>query len=195
MRYILASKSPRRREILKNIGLDFTVITAETDETSSITEPAELVKELSLRKGRAVADMLANAGELCENDIIISADTVVECEGEILGKPRDKADALRMLKLLSGNCHRVLSGVTLIRGGRSFVSCSETSVYFDEIKEADALRYIDSGEPFDKAGGYGIQGYAGIWVRRIDGCYFGVVGLSVNTLDKLHRDCTGHSII
>ncbi|MBQ7384240.1 MAG: septum formation protein Maf [Clostridia bacterium] len=192
---MLASKSPRRREILENIGLDFTVITADTDETCELTDPEELVRELSLRKGQAVANMLSERGELCEDDIIIASDTVVECEGEILGKPRDRADAIRMLKLLSGNRHRVLSGVALIRGGRPFVACSETFVYFDEIEEADALKYIDSGEPFDKAGGYGIQGYAGIWVKKIDGCYFGVVGLSVNTLDKLHRDCTGHSLI
>ncbi len=195
MRYILASKSPRRREILENIGLEFTVITADTDEACELTSPEALVEELSLRKGQAVADMLSRSGELDESDIIIASDTVVECAGEILGKPRDAEDAMRMLMLLSGNRHRVLSGVALISGGRTFVSHSETSVYFDTVDRADARRYIESGEPFDKAGGYGIQGYASIWVNRIDGCYFGVVGLPVNLLDKLHRECAGRALI
>ena len=195
MRYILASKSPRRREILEKIGLDFTVITADTDEACTLTDPEALVEELSLRKGRAVADMLSRSDKLDKDDVIIASDTVVECGGEILGKPKDASDAMRMLSLLSGNCHRVLSGVAIISGGREFVSHSVTRVYFDEIDEADALAYIESGEPFDKAGGYGIQGYASVWVNRIDGCYFGVVGLPVNTLDKLHRRCTGKALI
>lgn len=195
MKYILASKSPRRREILKNIGLDFTVITADTDESCSLTDPKSLVEELSLRKGRAVANMLSRSGELDDEDIIIASDTVVECGGEILGKPKDAQDAARMLSMLSGNCHRVLSGVAIISGGRELVSHSVTKVYFDEIDKADALSYIASGEPFDKAGGYGIQGYASVWVNRIDGCYFGVVGLPINTLDKLHRRCTGRALI
>ncbi len=195
MRYILASKSPRRREILTNIGLDFTVITADTDESCSLTAPEALVEELSLRKGRAVADMLSASGELENDDIIIASDTVVVCGDEILGKPTDKEDAMRMLSLLSGNCHRVLSGVALISGGQTFVAHSETKVYFDEIDEADALKYVESGDPLDKAGAYGIQGYASVWVNRIDGCYFGVVGLPVNLLDKLHRDCTGKALI
>ena len=195
MRYILASKSPRRREILENIGLDFTVITADTDESCSLSSPEELVKELSLRKGRAVADMLRAKGELGSDDVIISSDTVVVCGSEILGKPKDAEDAMRMLSMLSGSSHRVLSGVALISADRELVSYSETKVYFDEIDREDATRYIESREPFDKAGAYGIQGYASVWVNRIDGCYFGVVGLPVNLLDKLHRECTGKPLI
>ena len=194
MRYILASKSPRRREILQSIGLDFTVFTADTDETSSITDPAALVKELSLRKGRATADELSKKGELSADDIIIASDTVVAYDCEILGKPRDRDDARRMLKLLSGKKHRVLSGIALIKGDASFVSFSETFVYFNELDDALIERYLDTAEPYDKAGAYGIQGIASVWVDRIEGSYLGVVGLPVSLLDKLHRECTGASI-
>ena len=195
MRYILASKSPRRREILQNIGLEFTVFVADADEASDITDPIALVEELSLRKGRAAADALSEKGELSSGDIIIASDTVVACGSEILGKPRDRADARRMLKLLSGNKHRVVSGVALLRDGQTFVSHSETFVYFDKLDDDAIDRYLDTQEPYDKAGAYGIQGLASVWVRRIEGGYFGVVGLPVNVLDKLHRECTGASLL
>lgn len=195
MRYILASKSPRRREILQNIGLEFTVFVADADETSDITDPIALVEELSLRKGRAAADALSEKGELSSWDIIIASDTVVACGSEILGKPRDRADARRMLKLLSGNKHRVVSGVALLRDGQTFVSHSETFVYFDKLDDDAIDRYLDTQEPYDKAGAYGIQGLASVWVNRIEGSYFGVVGLPVNVLDKLHRECTGASLL
>ncbi len=195
MRYILASKSPRRREILANIGIDFDIITADTDESSTLSDPIKLAEELALRKGKAVFDKLSAEGTLSADDIIISADTVVACDGEILGKPNDRKDAKRMLKLLSGNKHSVVSGVALIKNGRIFVSHSETLVYFDEIPDSELELYINTDEPYDKAGAYGIQGFASLWVNRIDGCYFGVVGLPVNLLNKLHKDCTGHSLI
>ncbi len=195
MRYILASKSPRRREILQNIGLSFTVLTADADETSSTADPITLAEELALRKGEAVRKALSEKKELASEDIIISADTVVAFGNEILGKPRDRADARRMLKLLSGKRHRVISGVALIRNGKSFVSHSETFVCFDEIDDDAIERYLDSGEPFDKAGAYGIQGLASVWVNRIEGCYFGVVGLPINVLDRLHRECVGISLL
>lgn len=195
MRYILASRSPRRREILQNIGLDFTVFTADADETSSIDDPIKLAEELALRKGEAVRKALSGKKELTAEDIIVSADTVVAYGCEILGKPRDRDDARRMLSLLSGNRHRVISGVALIRDGERFVSHSETFVSFDKIDDSAIERYLDSGEPFDKAGAYGIQGLASVWVNRIEGCYFGVVGLPVNVLDRLHRECTGISLL
>lgn len=195
MRYILASKSPRRREILQNIGLEFTVFVADADETSDITDPIALVKELALRKGQAAADALSEKGELSSGDIIIASDTVVACGSEILGKPRDREDARRMLKLLSGEKHRVVSGVALLRDGQRFVSHSETFVYFDSLDDDAIERYLDTSEPYDKAGAYGIQGLASVWVRRIEGSYFGVVGLPVNVLDKLHRECTGASLL
>lgn len=194
MRYILASKSPRRREILSNIGLAFDVVTADTDESSDLTDPIALSEELALRKAEAVRAVLAERGELSEEDIIIASDTVVECGGEILGKPDDREDAERMINLLSGRAHRVLSGIALIRGGERVVGHSETFVYMDGIDREDLLRYLDTPEAYDKAGAYGIQGYASRWISRIDGCYFGVVGMSVNTLDKLHRRLTGAPI-
>ena len=194
MRYILASKSPRRREILSNIGLAFDVVTADTDESSDLTDPIVLSEELALRKAEAVRAVLAERGELSEEDIIIASDTVVECGGEILGKPDDREDAERMINLLSGRAHRVLSGIALIRGGERVVGHSETFVYMDGIDREDLLRYLDTPEAYDKAGAYGIQGYASRWISRIDGCYFGVVGMSVNTLDKLHRRLTGAPI-
>ena len=194
MRYILASKSPRRKEILSNIGLAFDVVVADTDESSELTDPIALSEELAARKAEAVRALLESRGELSEEDIIIASDTVVECGGEILGKPADRADAMRMIELLSGRAHRVLSGIALIRGRERIVGHSETFVYMDEIDREDLLRYLDTPEAYDKAGAYGIQGYASRWISRIDGCYFGVVGMSVNTLDKLHRELTGRSI-
>ncbi|MBQ8141510.1 MAG: septum formation protein Maf [Clostridia bacterium] len=195
MRYILASRSPRRREILTNIGIDFTVVTADTDETSSLSDPSELAEELARRKGRAAAELLSQKGELSEDDVIISADTVVFCGGEILGKPRDRTDAKRMLRLLSGNSHTVVSGVALIKGGESFVSHSETKVYFDKLSESEINDYVDTDEPFDKAGAYGIQGRASLWINRIEGCYFGVVGFPVNLFNDLHRKCLGYPVL
>ena len=194
MRYILASRSPRRKEILSNIGLAFDVVLADTDESSELTDPIALSEELAARKAEAVRALLESRGELSEEDIIIASDTVVECGGEILGKPADRADAMRMIELLSGRAHRVLSGIALIRGRERIVGHSETFVYMDEIDREDLLRYLDTPEAYDKAGAYGIQGYASRWISRIDGCYFGVVGMSVNTLDKLHRELTGRSI-
>ncbi|MBO5682620.1 MAG: septum formation protein Maf [Clostridia bacterium] len=194
MRYILASKSPRRKEILLNMGLAFDIVTADTDESSDITDARELCEELSLRKAIAVRDHLLAIGELDPADIIIASDTVVECEGEILGKPKDKEDARRMLTSLSGRAHRVFSGIALVRADESKVSHSVTAVYVDEIEKDDLERYLDTNEPYDKAGAYGIQGYAGRWIGRIDGCYFGVVGMSANVLDKLHRELTGRPI-
>ena len=194
MRYILASKSPRRKEILSNIGLAFDVVATDTDESSELTDPIALSEELAARKAEAVRALLESRGELSEEDIIIASDTVVECGGEILGKPADRTDAMRMIELLSGRAHRVLSGIALIRGRERIVGHSETFVYMDEIDREDLLRYLDTPEAYDKAGAYGIQGYASRWISRIDGCYFGVVGMSVNTLDKLHRELTGRSI-
>jgi len=194
MRYILASKSPRRREILSNIGLVFDIVTADTDESSDITDPIALSEELATRKAEAVRAALAARGELSDEDVIIASDTVVECGGEILGKPADYNDAKRMIELLSGREHRVLSGICLIRAGERAVGHSETFVYMDEVDEDDLLRYLDTPEAYDKAGAYGIQGYASRWISRIEGCYFGVVGMSVNTLDKLHRSLTGKPI-
>ena len=179
MRFILASKSTRRREILADLGLSFDIITKDTDETCDIEDPCELVKELALRKGRAVADLVS------DDTIIIASDTVVACGNEILGKPKDKDDARRMLDMLSGSTHRVISGIALISKDKEAVASEVTKVIFDELSESDKQIYVDSSEPYDKAGAYAIQGLASMWIKGIEGDYFNVVGLPVKRLHDL----------
>lgn len=192
---ILASASPRRKEILEGLGVDIEVLTAPTDEDSDITDPVALTRELAQRKGRAVYElMLASGRDDAESAVIISADTVVCCEGEILGKPRDRADAIRMIRLLSGRDHTVVSGVAVTLGGVTKSDASVTTVRVEEIPESEIERYVDSGEPMDKAGAYGIQGRFSAFVKGIDGCYFSVVGLPVNTLSRLYFEVTGERL-
>ena len=179
MRIVLASKSPRRREILSDLGLQFDIITADTDESCDIKDPQAFVKELALRKGRAVAENIDN------DTIIIASDTVVSCGGEILGKPRDRADAKRMLDMLSGSKHDVISGIALITKGKEAVASEVTHVIFDNLTDSDKEIYLNSDEPYDKAGAYAIQGLASMWIKGIEGDYFNVVGLPVKRLHDL----------
>lgn len=178
MRFILASKSPRRKEILSELGLKFDIITADTDESCGLADPRAYVEELSLRKGRAVADLMELDGE----SIIIASDTVVACGNEILGKPQDRADALRMLDMLSGKSHKVISGIALITKDKAISASEVTEVVFDEMTDTDKDFYLNSGEPYDKAGAYAIQGLASMWIKGIVGDYFNVVGLPVKLL-------------
>ena len=187
MRYILASASPRRKEILENLGLCFSVITSDADESSELCEPEALTRELSKRKGESVRDVLLSKGELDNDTVIIASDTVVCCDGEILGKPRDRDDAERMLRMLSGRTHEVVSGVALTYGAKTVTDASVTRVTFDTLDEGFLARYLDSSEPYDKAGAYAVQGIAATVVNKIEGCYFGVVGLSVNCLVNLAK--------
>lgn len=189
-RIILASASPRRREILGSMGAKFTVITSDADENADISNPVELTVELARRKGRAVYDLLCSRGK-SDGAIIISADTVVFCDGKILGKPKDEAQARQMLSLLSGRKHSVATGIAVTVGGETFTDCSVTAVDVDEIPSEEIEKYIASGEPFDKAGAYGIQGGFCRWVKGIDGCYFGVVGLPSNLLNSLFYRAVG----
>lgn len=179
MKFILASKSPRRREILADLGLEFEILTADTDESCNLTNPRAFVEELALRKGRAVADKLDG------DTIIIASDTVVACNGEILGKPKDRADAGRMLDMLSGTKHDVISGVALISKGKEAVASEVTHVIFDKLTDSDKEIYLNSNEPYDKAGAYAIQGLASMWIKGIEGDYFNVVGLPVKRLHDL----------
>ena len=194
MRYVLASKSPRRSEILSNLGLRFEVVTADTDESSEERDPCVLVEELSRRKGEAVLQKLNGEGRDLRETVIISSDTVVATEeGEILGKPRDEAEAVRMLKLLEGRTHRVVSGICLLgieREGKTVcgVTHEVTRVEFDRMDEAAILRYVRATNPYDKAGAYAIQGMASAWIKGIHGCYFNVVGLPVHRLNCLYRE-------
>lgn len=176
MKLILASKSPRRYEILKNLGYDFTVLTQPTDENSNLTSPKDLVMELAYRKAKAVA-------EKCDDEsVVLGCDTVVAIDGKILGKPKDEQDARNMLEMLSNNVHSVYSGLCLIKGDKVLTNFCKTDVYFDKLSQKDIDWYINQNEWEDKAGSYGIQGKASVFVKRIDGDYFNVVGLPVNLL-------------
>ena len=188
MKYILASKSPRRREILEMLGVKFEVITSEADESSDITDPYKLVEELSLRKGIAVRDeLLAKGVDLCDT-VIISSDTIVAIDGEILGKPIDQEDACRMLRLYSGREHEVVSGICLIGADKQGVSHEVTKVTFDEMDEETIQSYVRAAKPYDKAGAYAIQGLASAYISGIVGDYFNVVGLPVHRMCRLHRE-------
>lgn len=192
---VLASASPRRREILKNLGLSFEVLSADVDESSAERDPARLSELLAARKGDAAAEILRAAGRDLSDLLVIASDTVVavdvpcrnSADGgdtvKILGKPRDADDARRMLSLLSGRAHRVVSGIYLYLNGKRAVSHDVTEVVFDTLSPEEIDRYIASGEPFGKAGAYAIQGHAATFVSGIRGDYFNVVGLPV------HRMC------
>jgi septum formation protein len=179
MKVILASKSPRRREILEQMGFSFEIIPAVGEEIIQDTDPAKVVESLSAQKASEVAERCA---ESVESLLIIGSDTVVAKDGAILGKPKDEADAARMLRGLSGREHSVFTGVTLIYiepGKEKTVKTfsEETKVSFYPMSEEEIQAYIASGEPMDKAGAYGIQGKAFVYIRGIEGDYYNVVGL------------------
>ena len=179
MKLILASASPRRRELLGHLGLPFDVIPATGPETPPVgADAGETALALSQAKAREVAERYPDA-------VVIGADTVVEIDGVILGKPHDEADARRMLGLLSGREHRVYTGVTVISGGREESAWERTRVFFRLMTEAEIASYVATGEPMDKAGAYGYQGRAGLYVEKIEGDYFNVVGLPLCLLGKM----------
>ena len=193
---ILASASPRRKEILSDLGVDFKIVTADTDESSSITDPCGLTEELASRKGRAVWEkLLKEDPAAAKKAIIISADTVVCANGRILGKPKDPEDALAMLRSISGSSHRVVSGVAITLGGVTRSASCVTVVNVEDIPEDELRAYAYSEEPRDKAGSYAIQGRFSAWISSIEGCYFNVVGLPVSCLNKLYHACTGEYLV
>ncbi len=178
MKIILASNSPRRKELLTQAGVDFEVKSADVEEITTKTNPDEVVIELSQLKARAVAK--DNAGR-----VVLAADTVVACDGKILGKPADENDAFNMLKALSGKSHQVYTGVTIISEDgsiKSFAECTEVVMY----ENSDELihKYVATKEPMDKVGAYGIQGKGAVLVKEIKGDYNNVVGLP---LAKVYR--------
>ncbi len=191
---ILASASPRRREILETIGVSFSVLSADTDETCHLPEPCAYAEELARRKGQAAwaqIKLRLKDGIDDTDAVIISADTVVATEHRILGKPRDRRDAYRMLSLLSGGAHQVVTGIGVTVGGVTYTASAVTVVGVDHIPEEEIQAYVDSGEPMDKAGSYGIQGSFSRWITGINGCYFNVVGLPVHALNRLFFEVTG----
>ena len=169
---LLASTSPRRREILASLGLDFTVVPVDVDESPLAGEkPGDMALRLAMAKAKAAA---------ADGDTVaLGADTVVVIGEHALGKPKDEADCLAMLERLSGRGHKVLTGVALHSAQGTRTALSETDVYFREISRDEALAYWQSGEPCDKAGAYAVQGRGGVFVERIEGSYSGVVGLPV----------------
>lgn len=180
MRMILASASPRRKELLAGLLEDFEIVPAEGEEKAVHTLPDEMVQELSCQKALEVKRRLFSENRQ-QDYLIIGADTVVAVQGRILGKPKDQADAAAMLSMLSGITHQVYTGVTLVyhKGSKyeTFSFCEMTDVSFYPMTEAEITAYIQTGEPMDKAGGYGIQGIGGRFVKQIRGDYNNVVGL------------------
>ena len=198
MKIILASKSPRRKEILENLGIEFEIIVSDADENSEERDPAALVKELSLRKGRAVADRIINENIYGGEEIyIISSDTVVAtAEGEILGKPTDLSDAKRMLSLLEGKSHFVHSGIAIIKisADRSIKEAADTestAVEFLPMSDGEIDFYVNNENVLDKAGAYAIQGIASAFIKKIDGDYFNVVGLPTCRTMSLFKEVFG----
>lgn len=181
---VLASASPRRRELLAGIGLSFVVEPAQFEEAGvDAPTPEEWVKAVARGKAAEVAARHPDA-------LVIGADTAVLVDGEVLGKPKDAADAYRMLRLLSGRTHRVVTGVALIRRNqqRERLHVESTDVTFGPLDDDQIQRYIATGEPMDKAGAYGIQEYGATLVRAVKGCYFNVVGLPLYSLAQMLRE-------
>ncbi len=179
---ILASQSPRRKELLQKHGIDFQVFVTDADETvNEPMAPKDLVAELSFRKAKSAAEHFQS-----QEVLIIAADTVVALDGEIFGKPANEADAFSMLCKLSGKAHSVFTGVTLATVNSAGVSYQssvcETKVYFKPLTEEEIRDYIATGEPFDKAGSYAIQGIASKFVQEIEGDFDNVVGLPVTAI-------------
>lgn len=183
MKYVLASASERRRELLQRIVKDFDVVISDFDEEKVIFDGNIEAYVMELAYGKA-NDVLS---KVAEDSVIIAADTIVVHNGEVLGKPKNSEHAFKMLKLLSGNVHRVYSAVVVINmlNKQMEKQCLFTEVKFSELTEKEIMEYIKTGEPLDKAGAYGIQGLGGLFVERINGCYYNVVGLPLNLLNKM----------
>ncbi len=180
MQLILASQSPRRRELLGLFGIPFVIRAADIDETMDASRPAA---EEVARVSRCKA--LATLREA--DDVVIAADTIVVCQGKVLGKPKTEAEAGEMLSLLSGRDHQVMTGVTVLRGDTETVFTEITDLHFKILSQGEIHRYVATGEPMDKAGSYGIQGGAALFCERIVGDYYNVVGLPVCKLGEVLR--------
>ena len=182
MKLILASSSPRRIELLRRLGLDFEVVKPLWETRVIDDDPVEVAELTALEKARAVAGVFTEG-------LVIGADTIVVIDDEILGKPRDEEEARLFLRKLSGRVHRVITGIAVVDAGRGReeVDHEVTEVKFKELSEEEIELYIASGEPFDKAGGYGIQGLGSLFVEWIKGDYFNVVGLPIYRLSLLLR--------
>ena len=191
MELILASQSPRRRELLGLFGVPFVIRVADIDETMDPEKlPFDEVARVSLCKALAVARR--------DNDVVIAADTIVVCQGRVLGKPRSEAEAGEMLSLLSGRDHQVMTGVTVLCGSEAVTFTEVTDLHFRELSDREIARYVATGEPMDKAGAYGIQGGAALFCERMVGDYYNVMGLPVCRLGQVLRQvapqCMGENL-
>jgi len=189
MRLILASSSPRRVEVLRNAGFEFEIIPSRVDESPRPSEPpVALAERLAREKAEDVAARLTPA----DDAVVLGADTVVVGhDGSLLGKPSSSADAVAMLEKLSGRPHDVITGVALVSAGsgRTSIAHERTRVFFRAVAREEIERYVATGEPLDRAGAYAIQGGAGRFVTRIEGCYFNVMGLPLSLVDRMLREC------
>ena len=180
MSLILASQSPRRRELLGLTGLDFTIRVADIDETMDLSKaPYDEVARVSRLKALAVARK--------PEDVVVAADTLVVCDHQVLGKPRNEADAFRMLRLLSGRDHQVMTGMTVLRGDEAITCTEVTDIHFRDLSDGEIRAYIATGDPMDKAGSYGVQGGAALFVTRLEGDFYNVMGLPVCRLALILR--------
>ena len=178
---VLASASPRRRELLRLIAPEFEVLSVDLDERAITADcPAVLVEKLASAKAAAAAALRPDA-------VVLVCDTVVDLDGQVLGKPADRSEAEQMLRALSGRSHLVHTGVCAIQNGAAHTLVETTRVFFSPISEEEIAAYVSTEEPYDKAGGYAIQGGAARFVTRIEGCYFNVMGLPVSALYRLLR--------
>ena len=178
MEVILASQSPRRKELMGLFRIPFTVRVADIDETM---DPAKPPFQEVARVSRAKAEAVVRS----EEDVVIAADTIVVCEGRVLGKPRSEEEAFSMLRLLSGRDHQVMTGMTVLRGDECIVCTEVTDIHFRPLTDREILAYIATGEPMDKAGSYGIQGGAALFAQRLEGDYYNVMGLPVCRLGQI----------
>jgi septum formation protein len=180
---VLASQSPRRAEILRQAGIPFVIRAAPVDEAVQSGEtPEDYVRRLAEEKARAI--------EARPDEIVLGADTTVVVDGEILAKPADATDARRMLTLLSGRRHEVMTGICLRRGEERIGDHAVTAVWFDPMSEQEIDEYVASGEPMDKAGAYAVQGAASKFIPRIEGCYYNVMGLPVSLVYRHYLKLT-----
>ena len=181
MNLILASQSPRRRELMGLFSIPFLVRAADIDETMDpALRPYDEVARVSRRKAEATPRE--------PDDVVVAADTIVVCQGRVLGKPREEAEARAMLRLLSGREHQVMTGMTVLRGSRAVTVTEVTDLHFRPLSEGEIDAYVRSGEPMDKAGAYGIQGGGALFAEKMVGDYYNVMGLPVCRLWKILHD-------
>lgn len=181
---ILASQSPRRKMLLEQVGVPFTVLSSDVDETiDTNAEPAKVVKVLAARKADHAARQLSDN----PSAVVLAADTIVVLRNQVLGKPKDRDDAFEMLQMLQNKWHHVMTGIVLIdvATGERLTHVEKTRVRVRPLTSAAIWKYIDSGEPLDKAGAYGIQGLGALLVEKLDGCYFNVVGLPIYSVSVM----------